>query len=119
MTRNLPWLAEMMPEMFVELSSQLAQEKGIANGETVKLVTARGEVLAKACVTARFQPFTIDGKICHVVGMPWHFGFNGYITGGPSKTTSYAANQLTAHIGDANTTIPEYKVFLCDVRKVT
>jgi len=119
MTRNLPWLAELMPEVFVELSPQLAQEKGISNGDTVKLVSARGEIDVKACVTPRFQPFQIDGKTYHVVGMPWHFGFNGYVTGGPSKDKSYAANQLTAHIGDGNTTIPEYKVFLCDVRKVT
>jgi formate dehydrogenase major subunit len=119
MTRNVSWLAEAMPEMFVELSPQLAQQKGIANGDTVKVVSARGEVLAKACVTARFAPFDIDGQICHVIGMPWHYGYNGYITGGKDKKVSYAANQLTAHIGDANTSIPEYKVFLCDIRKVT
>ncbi len=119
MTRNCPWLAEAMPEMFVELSPQLAQQKGISSGETVKVVGARGEVLAKACVTSRFAPFNVEGQTCHVIGLPWHFGYNGYVTGGPDKKRSYAANQLTAHIGDANTTIPEYKVFLCDLRKVT
>ncbi len=119
MTRNVPWLAEAMPEMFVEMSPQLAQEKGVANGDTVKVVSARGELQAKVCVTNRWAPFIVDGKTHHVVGMPWHYGFNGYVTGGPNKKLSYAANQLTAHIGDANTTIPEYKVFLCDVRKVT
>jgi len=119
MTRNVSWLAEAMPEMFVELSPQLAQEKGIANGDTVKVVSARGEVLAKVCVTARFAPFDIDGQKCHVIGLPWHYGYNGLITGGKNKNVSYAANQLTAHIGDANSMIPEYKVFLCDIRKVT
>jgi formate dehydrogenase major subunit len=118
MTRNIPWLAEAMPEMFVELSPQLAQQKGIKSGDTVKVVSARGEVEAKAMVTARFQPLTVDGQTQHVIGMPWHYGFSGYVTGGPKKL-SYAANNLTAHIGDANTTIPEYKVFLCDLRKVT
>ncbi len=119
MTRNSPWLAEAMPEMFVEVSPELAQAKGIANGDTVKVVSARGEVKARVCVTSRLAPFTVDGKTQHVVGMPWHYGYNGYVTGGKDKKVSYAANQLTAHIGDANSTIPEYKVFLCDIRKVT
>lgn len=118
MTRNLPWLAELMPEMFVEVSHELAKERGIANGDTVELVSTRGTCLAKVCVTSRFKPFAIDGKTTHVIGMPWHYGFNGYVTGGPDKRQAYAANQLTAHIGDANTTIPEYKAFLCDLRKV-
>jgi formate dehydrogenase major subunit len=118
MTRNLPWLAELMPELFVEISEELAALRGISNGETVKVVTARGEVLAKACVTRRFKALKVEGETIEIVGLPWHFGFNGYVTGGPDRKRNYAANVLTAHIGDANTMIPEYKAFLCDVRKV-
>ncbi len=118
MTRNLPWLAELMPEMFVEISKELAAAKGIKNGETVKVVTARGEVEAKACITERIKALNINGKIVEMCAMPWHFGYKGYVTGGPDPNKNYAANLLTAHIGDANTMIPEYKVFLCDIRKV-
>lgn len=117
MTRNQPWLAELMPEMFVEMSEELAEEKGIENGDWVKVVTARGEVEAVAIVTPRFKPLTVDGKKIHQVGLPWCYGYVGYTTGGPKKL-NYAANQLTPHIGDANTMIQESKAFLCDIRKV-
>ncbi len=110
MTRNLPWLAELMPEMFVEMSKSLARDKGIKNGEKVKIVSARGEITAIACVTDRFKPFNLDGKVVEQIGLPWHWGFIGLSTGD-------SANVLTPHIGDANTMIPEYKAFLCDVRK--
>ena len=110
MTRNLPWLAELMPEMFVEMSKSLAKAKGIKNGEKVKIVSARGEIEAVACVTDRFKPFKLNGKVCEQIGLPWHWGFMGLSTGD-------SANALTPHVGDANTMIPEYKAFLCDVRK--
>ncbi|MFH1823715.1 MAG: formate dehydrogenase-N subunit alpha [Candidatus Firestonebacteria bacterium] len=117
-TRNLPWLAELMPEMFVEISPELAQEKGIQDKEWVKVVSIRGEVLARACITSRLAQYQVDGKKHEMIGVPWHFGFRGYVTGGKDRNKNYAANQLTAHVGDGNTMIPEYKVFLCDVRKI-
>ena len=110
MSRNLPWLAELMPDMFVELSEELAAEKGIANGDKVIVDTARGQVAALAAVTKRFKPFQLNGKTIHEVGMPWHWGYEGLVKGD-------SANLLTPHIGDANTMIPEYKAFLCDIRK--
>jgi formate dehydrogenase major subunit len=110
MTRNLPWLAEMQPDMFVEMSPQLAAERGIANGERVIVESARGAIEAVALVTPRFQPFDIGGQIVHEVGMPYHWGFTGLVTGG-------SANELTPPVGDANTMIPETKAFLCNVRK--
>jgi len=110
MSRNLPWLAEAQPEMFLEMSKELAEERGIKNGEKVKVRSARGEIEMVAMVTARWKPITLDGKTVHEVGMPWHYGWQGIATG-PS------ANELTPHVGDANTMIPEYKAFLVDVRK--
>lgn len=110
LTRNLPWLAELMPNMFVEISEELAKEKRIKNGDEVIISTTRGDVKAIACVTKRIKPFTISGKKIHQVGMVWHFGFNGYAKGDP-------ANRLTPHIGDANTMCPEYKAWLCDIRR--
>ncbi len=110
MTRNLSWLCELQPDMFVEISEELAKEKGVTNGGKVIVESARGQFEAIAIVTKRLKPMNIDGKIIHEVGMPWHWGYSGLVTG-PS------ANVLTPHVGDANTAIPEYKAFLCNVRK--
>ncbi len=104
--------------MFVEMSKELAKEKGIKNGEWVNIVSARGEVEAVALVTERFKPLQVGGKTVHQVGLPWCYGYTGYITGGPDGKKNYAANQLTPHVGDANTMIQESKAFLVDVRKV-
>ena len=96
--------------MFVEMSEQLAKIKGIRNGDKVIITTIRGDVEAVACVTKRFKPFVVGGRTVHQIGTVWHFGFKGYAKGDP-------ANRLTPHIGDANTMIPEYKAWLCDVRR--
>jgi formate dehydrogenase major subunit len=110
MTRNLPWLVELMPGMFVELSEELAAEKGIVNGAKVIVESARGQVEAVAMVTKRFQPFQINGTVVHEIGLPWHWGYTGLSKGD-------SANLLTPHVGDANTMIPEYKAFLCNVKR--
>jgi formate dehydrogenase major subunit len=110
MTRNLPWIVELMPNMFVELSEELAAEKGIVNGGKVIVENVRGRVEGIAMVTKRFKPFQVNGKVVHEVGLPWHWGYTGLSTGD-------SANLLTPHVGDANTMIPEYKAFLCDVKK--
>jgi len=108
MTRNTPWLIEMQPEPFVEISEELADEKRIRNGQKVKVKSARGEVTVVAIVTKRFKPFQMNGRVVHQVGLPWHWGFTGLSTGD-------SANILTPHVGDANTMIPEYKAFLVDI----
>jgi formate dehydrogenase major subunit len=110
MTRNLTWLNEMMPEPFVEMSEELAAEKGIDNGDKVTVESARGSVTMKAVVTKRFKPFQMNGRVVHEVGLLWHWGYTGLSTGD-------SANVLTPHIGDANTMIPEYKAFLVNVKK--
>ncbi len=110
MSRNLPWLVELQPEMFVELSEELAAEKGIKNGDRVVVESARGQVEGVAIVTLRFKPFSVNGRTVHQIGLPWHWGYVGISTGD-------SANALTPHVGDANTMIPEFKAFLCDVRK--
>ncbi len=110
MSRWLEWLTECQPQMFIEMSKELAAEKGIQGGNQVKVRSARGEITAVALVTARFKPFKVDGKTVHQIGMPWHFGWGGLATGD-------TANDLTPHVGDGNTAIPEYKAFLVDVKK--
>ena len=111
MTRNLPWLAELVPDAFVEISHELAEERNIAHGDKVKVSTIRADIELYALVTHRFKPFTIADKKVHQVGLIWHFGYKGFVTG-PS------ANMLTPHVGDANTMIPEFKAFLCNIEKV-
>ena len=110
MTRNSPWLAELIPEMFVELSVQLAARLGIENGKQVIVTTPRGEIRAVACVTRRLKALEVHGESVEVVGMPWHWGYRGLFPGD-------SANVLTHHVGDPNTFIPEYKAFLCDIRR--
>ena len=110
MTRNLPWLNELMPDLFVELSEELAREKVIESGDRVIVESARGQVTAVAIVTKRFQPFQINGQTVHQIGLPWHWGFAALATGD-------IANRLTPHVGDANTTIPEFKAFLVNIRR--
>jgi len=110
MTRSLPWLVEAMPEVFIELSNELAADKGIAGGDAVEIESARGKMKAKAIVTGRLKPFKVDGKTVHEVGIPWHWGFQGLAKGD-------SANRLAPNIGDCNTRIPEYKAFLCNIKK--
>ena len=116
-TRNLPWLNELMPELFIEISEELAAELGIKNGENVVVESKRlfkdgnqKGITVKACITTRFKPMIINGEEKHVVGLPWHWGFKGMSTGA-------VTNDLSPSVGDANTTIPEYKAFLCNVRR--
>ena len=116
MTRNSPWLIEMQPEVFIELSKDLARRKGISDGDWVKLKSIRGELNAVAIGTDRIQVLEVNGQKTDVVGIPWHYGYTGRCIGGP-KGKSYSANQLTPHVGDANTMIPEYKAFLVDIEK--
>ena len=112
MTRWQPWLLEAEPQMFVEMSKELAKAKGIKNGDKVIVESARGKVECVAVVTIRFRPFNIQGKTVHEVGVPWHYGWVYPKDGGDS------ANLLTPSTGDPNTRIPETKAFMVNVRKV-
>lgn len=110
-TRNLPWLVELMPEMFIEISEELANETGITNGEKVIVESARGEVQALAMVTKRLRPFSINGQgKIHQIAIPWNWGYMGLSKGD-------SGNLLTPCIADANTGIPELRAFLCNIRK--
>jgi len=112
MTRWQPWLLEAEPQLFVEMSEELAKMKGIKNGEKVIVESARGQVKAVAMVTLRFRPFKIMGSMVHQVGLPWHFGWVYPADGGDS------ANLLTPSTGDPNTRIPETKAFMVNVKKM-
>jgi len=109
-TRAVAVTAELQPEGFAEIPTELAGELGIRNLDWVVLSTARGEIETKALVTERLRPFEIDGRRIYQIGMPWHFGGAGYATGA-------SANILTSVVGDPNTSIHEGKTLTCSLRK--
>jgi formate dehydrogenase major subunit len=110
MTRNLPWLVELVPDMFVDISESLAKTKGIKKGDRVRVSTERGSIEAYALVTSRLRPFTVEGKEIEQIGMPWHFGYAGLATGD-------SANVLTPEVQSPSSSIPEFKAFLCNIEK--
>jgi formate dehydrogenase major subunit len=110
MSRWNPWLTELMPELFIEISPELAEERGVNNNQRVRITTPRGGILARALVTGRIRPFLLNGRRIHHVGMPWHWGWQGVVVGD-------VVNQLTAMIGDPNVSIHEAKAFVCNVEK--
>jgi formate dehydrogenase major subunit len=110
-TRWQPWLVEAQPQQFCEMSEELAELKGIRNGDRVVVESARGQVQAIAMVTKRFRPFNIADTTVHQIGLPWCFGWVTPKDGGDST------NLLTPSIGDPNTKIPETKAFMVNVRK--
>ena len=81
MSRWVPWLSELQPELFAEIDEELAAEKGVNTGDWITLWTERGEVEAKAMVTGRLRPLKIEGRTIHQIGLPFHFGYKGVVTG--------------------------------------
>jgi formate dehydrogenase major subunit len=110
MSRWLPWLAELQPELFIEISPELAREKGIGNLDMVRVSTPRAQVQARALVTGRLRPFMINGQRVHQVGMPWHWGYKGVATGD-------IVNSLSSLVMDPNVSMHEGKAFVCNVEK--
>jgi len=105
--------AVLMPEQFVEIGEALAKEKGIKDGDRIRVRSKRGQIVAKALVTKRIQPLKVAGKVIHTVGIPIHWGFEGLARPG------YLANTLTPFVGDANVQTPEFKAFTVNVEKVS
>ncbi len=108
MSRFNSWLNELQPEMFAELSYELAAERGIDHGGWMTIRTARGRIEARAMVTRRLRPFVIEGRVVHQIGLPFHWAFAGEIVGSN-------ANDLTALLADPNVSMHESKAFACQV----
>lgn len=104
--------AIVQPAPFVEIGEELAKEKGIKQGDRVKVRSNRGEVTAACVVTKRMKALDVNGKKVHHVGIPIHWGFKGVTQNG------YLANALTPFVGDANSQTPEFKAFLVNLEKV-
>ena len=106
MSRTLSHLAELQPELFAEISPELAREAGVANGDVVKISTARGSIRARALVTTRMPSLQINGGLVHQVGLPYHWGNRGLVTGD-------VVNDLLAISEEPNVKIFESKGLTC------
>jgi formate dehydrogenase major subunit len=115
-TKNNPMNVQLVPEPFVEVPAQLADEMGITGGEKVKVTSARGQYIAKAMVTRRIKPMMIDGKKTYQIGIPIHWGYRG-IAEEAGKTSLMTANQLSPAVIDPNAYTPEFKGFLVKIEK--
>jgi formate dehydrogenase major subunit len=109
MSRTVPYLSELQPQMFVEVHPELARERGLEHGGWATVVTARSAIEARVMVTDRVRPVRVAGRVCHQVGLPYHWGQRGLTTGG-------AANDLAHMALDPNVHIQEVKGFTCDIR---
>jgi formate dehydrogenase major subunit len=115
-TKNNPMNVQLVPEPFVEIPAQLADEMGISGGEKIKISSARGVYYAKAMVTKRIKPMVIDGKKTYQIGIPIHWGYRG-IKEDEGKTSLTLANQLSPSAIDPNAYTPEFKGFLVKIER--
>jgi formate dehydrogenase major subunit len=104
MSRFLPYLSELQPAMFCEVSPELAQEAGLEHGGWATVYSSRSAIEARVLVTDRIRPVEVQGRTMHQVGLPWHWGSRGLTTGG-------AANDLAPIVLDPNVYIMESKAF--------
>jgi len=107
---------QLVPEPFVELPAELAADLGVKGGDHVKVSSARSSYVAKAMVTRRIRPMTIDGKRVYQIGIPIHFGYRG-IQEDLGKTSRSLTNSLSPVVTDPNSYTPEFKGFLVKVEK--
>jgi formate dehydrogenase major subunit len=109
MSRGVPYLAELQPELFCEVSPQLAAERGLEHGNWATIVTSRTAIEARVLVTERVKPLRVHDRVVHQVGLPYHWGRSGLVKGD-------SANELLSVVLDRNVHISEYKVATCDIR---
>jgi formate dehydrogenase major subunit len=115
-TKNNPMNVQLIPEPFVEIPVELAQELGIKGNDKVKVTSARSFYVAKAYVTKRIKPMMIDGKKVYQIGLPIHQGYRG-IQEDAGRDARTLANRLTPTVIDPNAYTPEFKGFLVKLEK--
>lgn len=115
-TKNNPMNVQLVPEPFVEIPVELAEQLGLRGGEKVKVSSIRASYIAKAMVTRRIKPMMVDGKKTFQIGIPIHWGFRG-IAEDAGKTALNLVNVLTPTVIDPNANTPEFKGFLVKLEK--
>lgn len=113
MSRHVPWLSELFPGPFAEIAPEMARALGVHSGDMLTVETARATIRVRAMVTERIRPLVVDGQKVYLVGIPWHWGYQGVM---PSARGEIAGD-LLASLGDPSTYVPEAKALLCNVRK--
>jgi formate dehydrogenase major subunit len=119
-TQHVPLLVGLQPQAFVEVPVELAKEKGIENGDRVRVFSERGKLEVVALVTKRLGPMTLAGnkKVYHI-GIPIHWGFVGIpADANPDRSRYWLANALTPFVGDVGARTPEFKAFLVNIEKI-
>ncbi len=111
MSRWLPYLSELQPEMFCEVSPELAAERGLTNDGWATIISPRAAIEAKVLVTERMTPLSIGGHTVHQIGLPYHWG-----VGSDAVVSGDAANDLLGVTLDPNVLIQESKAGSCDIR---
>jgi formate dehydrogenase major subunit len=109
MTRWTPYLAELQPEFFCEVSPELAAERGLEHGGWATLISARSAIEARVMVTDRMTPLRVDGRTIHQIGVPYHWGANGYSKGD-------SMNELSSMALDPSSHIQEVKALTVDIQ---
>jgi formate dehydrogenase major subunit len=109
MTRSVPYLAELQPQMFCEVHPDLAAEVGLEHGGWATIYTSRSAIETRVLVTNRMRPVEVNGRTVHQIGLPYHWGKRGLITGD-------SANDLSHMALDPNVHIQEVKAFTCGIR---
>jgi formate dehydrogenase major subunit len=109
MSRTVPYLSELQPELFCEVSPELAELRGLEHRGWATIVTSRAAIEARVHVTERIRPQKVRGRIVHTVGLPYHWGRIGLTTGD-------SANDLSHIVLDSNVHIQEVKAFTCDIQ---
>jgi formate dehydrogenase major subunit len=108
MSRHLSHLSELQPELFTEVSPELAAQVGLTHGDWATIMTPRAMIEARVMVTPRLRPLRIDGRIVHQVGLPYHWGYRGQVTGD-------VVNDLLVISEEPNVRIMETKALVCNV----
>ena len=118
-TQHVEHLVQLQPEPFVEIPDGLAKEKGIRNGDMVRVSSKRGKIEVRAIVTKRLGPLDVAGKRVWQIGIPIHWGFVGISAEmHPDKSQHWLANMLTPFVGDATSRTPELKAFLVNLERM-
>ncbi len=111
MSRWLPYLSELQPEMFCEVSPELARERGLKHLGWATIATSRAAIEARVLVTERMVPLPVGGRTIHQIGLPYHWG-----VGGDALVQGDSANDLLGVALDPNVHIQESKVATCDIQ---
>lgn len=111
MSRWLSYLSELQPEMFCEVSPELAKEAGLEPYGWATLISPRAVIEARVLVTERMTPLEVDGQVIHQVGLPYHWGQGG----DDAVVTGDSANDLIGIALDPNVQIQESKVGSCAI----